>query len=77
VTTTLSQKGQVVIPQQVRSKLHLQPGDDFIVLSSQNGDILLRPVKKTKRRQGLVETLQALHGLAWERSDDLGRDVAL
>jgi AbrB family looped-hinge helix DNA binding protein len=34
VTTTLSQKGQVVIPQEVRNKLRLQPGDDFVVLYS-------------------------------------------
>lgn len=62
MTTTLSQKGQVVIPQEVRAKLRLRPGDDFIVLYSATEDILLRPIRQ-KNPTGLIKGLQALRGL--------------
>jgi AbrB family looped-hinge helix DNA binding protein len=77
VTTTLSQKGQVVIPQEVRKKLRLRPGDDFIVLSSQTGDILLRPVRNSSGTDWL-DALRALKGLeVQERSKELGRQIVL
>jgi len=77
VTTTLSQKGQVVIPQAVRSKLRLHPGDDFIVLWSQTGDILLRPVRNSSN-QDWLDALGCLKGLAVPtRSKELGRKVTL
>ena len=77
MTTTLSQKGQVVIPQEVRNKLRLQPGDDFIVLWSQTGDILLRPVRK-RSDQDWLDALGGLQGLAVPtRSKELGRKVTL
>jgi len=78
VTTTLSQKGQVVIPQEVRQKLSLRPGDDFLVLtSSLRGEILLRPL----RRQSGADWLEALRGLNGlevpQRSKEPGRNVTL
>lgn len=65
MTTTLSQKGQVVIPQEVRNKLRLRPVDDFIVLCSETGDILLRPIR-TRSGRGLIKGLRALRGLKLE-----------
>jgi AbrB family looped-hinge helix DNA binding protein len=77
MTTTLSQKGQVVIPQVVRNKLRLRPGDDFIVLWSESGDILLRPVRNSSD-QDWLDTLGGLKGLAVPvRSKELGREVTL
>jgi AbrB family looped-hinge helix DNA binding protein len=76
MTTTLSAKGQIVIPQEVRAKLNLQPGDDFVVLYSSTGEILLRPIR-FRRRKSLVKALQALHGLDLIRSDEPIRHVAL
>jgi AbrB family looped-hinge helix DNA binding protein len=79
VTTTLSQKGQVVIPQEVRNKLRLRPGDDFIVLYSEAGDILLRPVRR-KNGRGLIRGLRALRGLKVEERmawDEPVRDISL
>jgi AbrB family looped-hinge helix DNA binding protein len=76
VTTTLSAKGQIVIPQEIRARLNLQPGDDFVVLTSATGEILLRPIRR-RRRKSLVEALQALHGLELVRSDEPIRDVPL
>jgi AbrB family looped-hinge helix DNA binding protein len=78
VTTTLSQKGQVVIPQELRQKLCLRPGDDFIVLSSQTGDILLRPVRKSPKSPDWLDSLRGLKGLEVpERGKELGREVTL
>jgi len=77
VTTTLSQKGQVVIPQEVRNKLRLRPGDDFIVLYSETGDILLRPIRR-KNSKGLIKGLRALCGLKLEERtswDEPVRDI--
>ena len=65
MTTTLSQKGQVVIPQEVRNRLRLRPGDDFIVLYSETGDILLRPIRR-KNGRGMIKGLRALRGLKLE-----------
>jgi AbrB family looped-hinge helix DNA binding protein len=79
VTTTLSQKGQVVIPQEVRNKLRLRPGDDFIVLCSETGDILLRPIR-SRNGKGLIKGLRALRGLKLEERtswDEPVRDISL
>ena len=66
-----------MIPQEVRNKLRLHPGDDFIVLWSQTGDILLRPVRNSIDRDWL-DALRALQGLEVPaRSKELGRKVAL
>ena len=55
------------------------PGDDFIVLYSEAGDILLRPIR-TKNRSGLIKGLRTLRGLkleervSWEQPV---RDISL
>lgn len=44
MTTTLGQKGQVVIPQEIRRRAHLKPGDDFTVVGDNAGRIVLKKV---------------------------------
>ena len=39
-TTRLSSKGQVVIPEEIREQLHLEPGTRFIVLGESDTVIL-------------------------------------
>jgi AbrB family looped-hinge helix DNA binding protein len=39
-TTKLSSKGQVVIPESIRQKLHLKTGDQFVVLGDKDVVIL-------------------------------------
>ena len=68
-----------MIPQEVRTKLRLRPGDDFIVLYSETGDILLRPIRR-KNGRGLIKGLRALHGLKVEERtlwDESVRDISL
>ena len=45
-TTTLSSKGQLVIPKQVRQQAQVAAGDAFVV-RYQDGEIHLRPVART------------------------------
>lgn len=42
-TTTMSSKGQVVIPDKIRDLLHLKQGTEFVVLSSE-GTVILKPI---------------------------------
>ncbi len=42
VTTTLSSRGQVVIPEDVRKRLHLEPGTAFLVLAKGDTIVLQR-----------------------------------
>jgi AbrB family looped-hinge helix DNA binding protein len=48
-TTQLSSKGQVVIPEVVRSKLGLEPGTQFLVLS--HGDTVMLKVIRPPSEQ--------------------------
>ncbi len=47
ISTTLSSKGQVVLPRLVRSKLHLAPGTKFIC-EIQGDSVLLTPQKRNE-----------------------------
>lgn len=77
MTTTLSVKGQVVIPQAVRQEQKLKTGTDFVVLTRSNGDIVLRPIKPKKRHQSLAENLLALSGLPIGTEKQTARDIEL
>jgi AbrB family looped-hinge helix DNA binding protein len=74
VTTTISSKGQVVIPRPIRQRQRIRPGDDFLLFELSNGDILLRHVRPPKK--SLVWHLRRLQGLTLERSDEKVREVA-
>jgi AbrB family looped-hinge helix DNA binding protein len=76
VTTTLSAKGQIVIPCEVRKELGLKPGTDFIVLTDADGCINLRPIRRNCRKNWL-EALRAMQGLEIERHDESIRSVEL
>jgi len=73
VTTTISSKGQLVIPRPVRARHKIHPGDDFLLLELSNGDILLRRVRRPKR--SLAWHLKRLQGLALERNTERVREV--
>jgi len=48
--TSLSTKGQVVIPQEIRKKLGLKPGTKMIVIQERD-NILLKPITLPKEEQ--------------------------
>jgi AbrB family looped-hinge helix DNA binding protein len=68
MTTTISSKGQVVIPQAVRERHQLQPGDNLLLIELSNGDIILRRARPPKK--SLVWHLRRLHGLKLQRKSD-------
>jgi AbrB family looped-hinge helix DNA binding protein len=53
MTTTLGKKGQVVIPQELRERLALRPGDDLLV-DSHAGKIVMEKIVPTQHRATLV-----------------------
>jgi AbrB family looped-hinge helix DNA binding protein len=54
VTVTVSSKFQVVIPQEVRLKLKLQPGQKVVVIEK-DGVVHLVPLKPIKGTRGLAK----------------------
>lgn len=42
-TTKMSSKGQVVIPEAIRKRLGLEPGDQFVVVASKDA-VILKPI---------------------------------
>jgi len=74
VTTTISSKGQVVIPRPVRERQKINAGDDFLLFELSNGDILLRRARVPKK--SLVWHLRRLRGLQIEHSRETMREVA-
>ena len=73
MTTTISSKGQVVIPRPIRERQKIRPGDDFILFELSSGDILLRRVQAPKK--SLVWHLRQLKGLTVQRSEEKVREV--
>jgi antitoxin PrlF len=43
-TTTLTSKGQLVIPKAIRDYMRLQSGDRLDFIIQDNGDVVIRPV---------------------------------
>lgn len=76
MTTVLSNKGQIVIPSDLRKKLELEPGDDFEFFLDDE-DIVLRRITK-RPNEGLVEHLLACpYPLEIpDRSKELPREVS-
>jgi len=58
MTTVLSKKGQIVLPNAVREQMHLEPGQDFEVLIDDEDTILLRRISHPANH-GLVDHLLA------------------
>ena len=73
MTTTISSKGQVVIPRPVRERQKLRPGDDLFLFELSNGDILIRRAKKPRR--SLAWHLRRLQGLDLKRNRETVREV--
>jgi AbrB family looped-hinge helix DNA binding protein len=57
-TVTVSSKFQVVIPEHVRSKLKLQPGQKVVVVEKE-GIVHLIPLKPIKDTRGLAKGIRS------------------
>ncbi|MDP1694112.1 MAG: AbrB/MazE/SpoVT family DNA-binding domain-containing protein [Candidatus Woesearchaeota archaeon] len=52
----VGERGQIVIPQDIRKKLHIQQGEKFLVISHDE-DIIFRPLKKMESLQQIEEDI--------------------
>ena len=57
-TVTVSSKFQVVIPEDVRSRMKLQPGQKVVVIEK-DGVVHLIPLKPVKEMRGLAKGAKA------------------
>jgi antitoxin PrlF len=55
--STLTTKGQITLPKQIREKLDLNYGDPIDFVIQPNGDVLLKPAKFDIRKlQGILKS---------------------
>lgn len=73
--TSLSTKGQIVIPKRIREALGLRPGTKIIV-ELEDGKVVLRPVKEGigNRLYGKYKGLDLLRDLENEHGREIARD---
>jgi AbrB family looped-hinge helix DNA binding protein len=56
-STSLSTKGQIVIPKVIREQLGLRPGDPVDFVLQDNGDVVMRPaVRDVRSLKGCVRS---------------------
>ncbi len=58
----MSEKGQIVVPKEIRDQRGFGNGSAFSVLETQSGAIVFRPIKTTPKAD-LVDHLLGLKGL--------------
>jgi AbrB family looped-hinge helix DNA binding protein len=75
--TTVSTKGQIIIPAEIRQEDAIEPGQEFEIERIDRGEYLLKR-KERRRNEGLVELLLACPVKGWfqpmdrtETTDDI------
>jgi AbrB family looped-hinge helix DNA binding protein len=75
-TTKLSTRGQVVIPEEIRNRLGLEPGDQFVVIGE--GDVVvlktLQP-PKLEELKGLLDKVKEAAKAAGVTPEDVERTI--
>ena len=61
-TTKLSSKGQIVIPEEVRKELGLEPGAQFVVMGE--GDVVILKKIETPNRREFLALARKVRGQA-------------
>ena len=76
-TTRMSSKGQVVIPEEVRDRLRLEPGAQFIVMG-ENDVVILKTITPPSMSEfdGIVSRARRQAKAAGMRPSDIARAVA-
>jgi AbrB family looped-hinge helix DNA binding protein len=64
--TTISSKGQIVLPAELRAKDRIKPGHEFAIERISEGEYLLKKVDE-KNNAGLVDWLLACPEKGWFR----------
>ena len=63
LAVTMSRKNQIIVPREVREKLHLKAGEQFLVLCKDDRIVLI------PKPQSFVDKMAGLHKEVWEGSD--------
>ena len=69
MTTTVSTKGQIILPAEIRQRDRIKPGQTFEVARLEEGGYLLKRSKR-RRNEGLVELLLACPMKGWFKPAD-------
>ena len=75
-TTKMSSKGQVVIPEELRERMNLSPGSQFIVVGE--GDVVILKTLTTpsmKQFDGLIREARRQARSAGMKSQDIDRAI--
>ncbi len=71
MSTTLTSKGQVTIPKQIRDALHLAPGCEVDFAVNRDGDVVIHKVgERPSRKPDRFEAARGKADIKW-RTDDL------
>lgn len=71
MSTTLTSKGQVTIPKQIRDALHLTPGSSVDFAVNRDGDVVLHKANaRPSRKPDRFEAARGKADVKW-RTDDL------
>jgi AbrB family looped-hinge helix DNA binding protein len=75
-TTKLSSRGQVVIPEEIRNRLGLEPGDQFVVVGEGNV-VILKTVEppNAEKLKALMNKVQAAAKAAGVTPEDVERAI--
>ena len=76
-TTRMSSRGQVVIPEDVRNRLHLEPGSQFVVVGE--GDVvILKTIKQPSMKDfnDLVRKARRQARASGMKRSDIARSIA-
>jgi AbrB family looped-hinge helix DNA binding protein len=66
MTTTISSKGQIVLPAKLRQEDGIRPGEEFEVERVEPGSYLLK--RRARRNEGVVKLLLACPVKGWFQS---------
>ncbi len=70
MSTTLSIKGQVTIPKQIRDALGLKPGMPVDFAVNQDGEVVIHKVKvSAKRKPDRFEAVRGKSDIKWRTQD--------
>jgi AbrB family looped-hinge helix DNA binding protein len=77
MTTTMSSKGQIVIPASIRRRHKLRPGDELLI-EEREGEVVLKK-SRPSRKKSLVQWMQSCPAADFriERLKDAPKDIKL